>query len=522
MDNIKKIKQTSDVNKVLNKISLEDISEIIKILNEKYYEGETLISDEIYDKIIEYVNKKYPDNDITKKIGYEPKNKVKLPYYMGSENKIYDEDEKKFNNWIEKYGTSSIIVSVKADGISVLWDIGKNKLYTRGDGNYGKDISWFLKYMNYDLPELSDYVIRGELVINKDKTRNDVAGAINSLEANRNEDILKEIYFVGYEILNPRFNQENQFKKLKQHKIRHIKAMKYDIEDVSLECLSELYQELKPKMKYDIDGLVIRNNNVNDPITDGNPPWSFAYKPPNTIYTTKVLNVIWQISKQNKYIPIAELEPIKLENKTIKRVSCYNAKFVTENGIGTDAIVEIEYRGGAIPKLVNVIKPVTVDESDLPDGKIIDNHLYAPIDSKESNIKIISQFFKILSIQAPNKKVIEHLYDNGITNIVELLKSDLTELLDTTKKINKNALHSINIAKSIEISLPLAIAALSIPNLTEKVLEKIYNTHKDFLTTKQDFEKIKGINKLSAEKIKSQILKNKNMIDEYLKLIKIK
>lgn len=523
MDIIKKLKQTSDVKKVIDKLSLDKIEEIIKILNEHYFENSSLIDDNKYDEIIKYIDEKYPNNNITNKIGYEPLIKVKLPYYMGSENKLYDNDSDKLKKWLDHYGTEKIIVSAKADGISALWDINNKKLYTRGNGKFGKDISWFIKYLEnsnmYDISNLSDYVIRGELVINIPHNRNDVSGAINSLESNRNKEILEKIYFVGYEILNPRFSQKKQFKILKKNNFPYTPGFTIEKENISIEYLNDKFQILKSDIEYEIDGLIIRNDNINPPIDDGNPPWSIAYKPITNIYKVTVIKVNWEISKQNRYIPIAEIEPIKIGNRIIKKVTCHNAEFVKEKGIGPNAVITIEYRGNVIPKLIDVIEPVNVSNDDLPEGEMIDKHLYATSITKESSIKVMSQFFKILNIQVPNKKVLEKLYDAGITTIIDLLKCDLNEILDNTKKQNKNTIQSVNIAKSANISIPILISALSIPYLTEKVLIKIYNEYNDFLTCDRDFTKIKGISKIIAEKVKENLSNNKDMIREYLDLM---
>jgi len=76
--------------------------------------------------------------------------KIKLPYYMGSLNKLKNEQD--VNKWSKSY-PGNYIIEDKVDGLSLLFVsriIGErriNKLYTRGGGTEGKDVSHILDYM---------------------------------------------------------------------------------------------------------------------------------------------------------------------------------------------------------------------------------------------------------------------------------------------------------------------------------------------------------------------------------------
>ena len=47
---------------------------------------------------------------------------------------------------ISKY-PGDYIISAKADGISVLYDMENKKLYSRGNGTYGQDLSFMIPYL---------------------------------------------------------------------------------------------------------------------------------------------------------------------------------------------------------------------------------------------------------------------------------------------------------------------------------------------------------------------------------------
>ena len=91
--------------------------------------------------------------------------------------------------WIKKYNTNDYVISEKLDGISAYYNKAENKLYTRGNGKTGSDISHILPHIN--LPVINTDIVRGELLISKknwkeeygSNARNVVAGLVNAFKA---------------------------------------------------------------------------------------------------------------------------------------------------------------------------------------------------------------------------------------------------------------------------------------------------------------------------------------------------
>ncbi|NBX87597.1 MAG: hypothetical protein EBQ97_03645, partial [Bacteroidetes bacterium] len=75
-------------------------------------------------------------------------------------------DYTKLANWTAKF-TGPYVLSCKLDGVSGLYTTeGKDpKLYTRGDGRVGQDISHLIPFLR--LPKTRGVVIRGEFIIPK-------------------------------------------------------------------------------------------------------------------------------------------------------------------------------------------------------------------------------------------------------------------------------------------------------------------------------------------------------------------
>jgi NAD-dependent DNA ligase len=130
-----------------------------------------------------------------------------------------------------------------------------------------------------------------------------------------------------------------------------------------------LLDEWKHTSAYEIDGIIIANDSSYSITVKGNPAHAKAFKHnvlENAI-ETRVTRIEWNVSKDGKWKPVVQFEPIELEGVTIQRATGYNARFIDENRIGRDATVRIIRSGGVIPKIVMISKPS--DAVELPRGK---------------------------------------------------------------------------------------------------------------------------------------------------------
>ena len=86
---------------------------------------------------------------------------------MASMNKIKP-DTKALSKWLSTYN-SGCMITTKLDGVSGLYTTeildSEPKLYTRGNGKYGQDVSHLIPYLN--LPKQKNLVVRGEFIISK-------------------------------------------------------------------------------------------------------------------------------------------------------------------------------------------------------------------------------------------------------------------------------------------------------------------------------------------------------------------
>ena len=185
-----------DYQKFIDTQPLNILIDVAKYAAEQYYNGEGVISDKLYDDLFDEIKKRDPKNDFLKKVGFEitGKNKVELPFYMGSMDKIKISESDRLSKWQKKFNKHDYIVMDKLDGISGLFVLknGTKKLYTRGNGTIGQDITHLINTIpSFKFSISIDIVLRGELIISKKKwekyttqfsnARNMVSGLVLSL-----------------------------------------------------------------------------------------------------------------------------------------------------------------------------------------------------------------------------------------------------------------------------------------------------------------------------------------------------
>ena len=248
-------------------LSTNKLVDLLRKLSKAYYTGEAIVSDEIYDIAEKTLKDKDPDNPYLAEVGYKiTKDKVKMPFYMNSLEKIKN-DQDKIQKWTDKY-KGPYVVSDKLDGVSCLlhWKDKKVKLYSRGNEEGGKDISHFVDYLfkNFNFNNIpNDTAVRGELIISRSNfkklegtyknIRGAAAGMINSGKIIPN--IFKYLDFITYAVINPRYSQDEQMKLLEKYKFNVVKYQVVD--EISLDELTELLINRRKTSKYDVDGIVI-------------------------------------------------------------------------------------------------------------------------------------------------------------------------------------------------------------------------------------------------------------------------
>ncbi len=529
----------------------------IKLANHFYYgTGEPIVSDSVYDKIEEILKERSPNNKVWKEIRNAAdgeKEKVKLPYWMGSMDKIKPGKEQ-VEKWSIKY-PGDYVLSEKLDGMSFLMtvkfdDMSKNeiKLYTRGDGTYGQDITSLLKYVKYpSMKKLSEtkedqYVFRGELIISRQKydekykdiktdPRSMVAGLMNSKYADPEE--LKDLDLVVYEVIYP----EN-IKPYDQFKIVHefgFKTPRYELiktKKITEEILMKTLPEWKKESKYEIDGLIITQNQIHERNEDGNPDYSRAFKMDldEQRGIGEVEEILWEVSRHGKIIPRIQIKSIKIGLVTIQKATAFNAKYIMDHNLGPGAIVKIIRSGDVIPYIESVVKEAPNGPS-MPDVKYkwhpggYDIYIDKDDDEGEDSeieIKQLIYFMTTLEADGISSSTIKRYYEAGYKTIKDILgmtEDNLLELPSTQEKLAKKQYKVLQEIKRGKHSLDKLMAASGVFGLGfgAKKAKMIIDVYPDILSrkvTKISIIDINGFEEKTADLFIKGLSKFKTWLEE--------
>ena len=531
--------------KIVENLTEKELMQMIEIANDAFHtKGTPLMSDNEYDILHDYMKTKYPKSEILENVGANVvKNKVKLPYEMWSMDKIKP-DTNVLLNWKQKY-TGSYVISCKLDGVSGLYTTEgeKAKLYTRGDGKIGQDISHMIPYLQ--LPTAPNLVIRGEFIISKRlfdekykmkfaNPRNLVAGIVNQKTKLTKENIEKyrDLNFVAYELIkHPDYGNDailpvDQIRLLENMNIQPVKFNIIESQILTNEFLSNVLQDWRSNYDYEIDGIIVCNNGIYERLS-GNPKHAFAFKMvlSDQIAEAHVVDVKWSPSKDGYLKPRVEINPIQLGGVTITYATGFNAAFIETNKIGIGAIIMLVRSGDVIPYIKSVTSPAS--EAKMPDVDYIwnDSHVDIMLKDKSSDSvvleKNITGFFKGLSVDGLGSgnvnKIMKAGY-NSIQKILDMKEEDFLKVEGFKKKMAEKVYNSIK--EKIENASIIEIAAHSnvfSRGFSEKKIELILNDYPNVLTdSKVDVErlqKIKGIEKKTADSFVSHI-------DDFKKFLK--
>ena len=392
-------------------------SEIIKTLENKikqfaesYYRGEAIITDAQFDSLVEELRKVDPDNTLLTKTGwgYEVKgDKIKHPLVSVhglSKERVQPSDVIKFQN-----------VTPKFDGANVelIYINGKfDKAISRGNGEYGQDITRHLKWLVpaelvqdgfstnqqnnisvpiYNVLRNSMVSISGEFLLSKTSKekyykdemafRNIPAGFLNRKESTEEE--CKRFSFQPYRINAIKSNVKIAHKVLFELTDRYLiqcilnvwfgteipccnidddLAKEYGVFDnTTYKQLIDFFDEFD----FFYDGIVVnRSKRVSitpQPTDDGSSLYVFkydeiAYKVNNDFADVIITSIDWNLTRTGKVVPVANFNAVELSGAMVSRATLHNAYMVEANQIQPGTLVRIIRSGEVIPYIMGIFK----------------------------------------------------------------------------------------------------------------------------------------------------------------------
>ena len=518
----KTVEKIANQNILISDLSDDELAEFCIIANRMYRDGESIVSDQDYDFVfLAELAKRLPDHPFLQKLESEnegfSEEKVKLPERMLSTDKAYSWSE--VQKWLERITKSAEEINfplkdvqlkgtAKLDGFAG-YDDGE-RLYTRGDGNKGSDISRVFK--------------RGLGVFN-DSQRGQGAGEI----------VVKRSYFESHLSNHFEYPRNFQASLIKEKELDHFaldaitnKAALFvpfnqlpkwlgDI-DTFTNNFENIVNELEVGVDFDVDGVVFELVNEELKTHMGSNRkfhrWQIAYKENKEKAQVKVISVTAQVGRTGKITPVAELEPTLLSGATIYRATGHHYGLVKEQGLGSGSVVELTRSGLVIPKINKVLKPAEVDiPKRCPScGAELswESDFLMCLNHESCGDQIVGKMVYFYKVLANNdgfgQATIKKLYENGIRQVSDIYALDEAELMSMGfgEKTSQNLVNQLIRSRQESVEDWRFLAAFGVQRLGMGNCENLLKHHslkQLFDLSVEDIANIEGFAELTAELI---------------------
>jgi len=376
-----------------------ELKEELSKHNNAYYNASPIISDQKYDDLksqYEIFLEEHPQfikfDDLG--IGAKPISKFKKIKHISpmlslansfNLNDLKDFFKKAENFLNKKIFKNEFIVDCKIDGVSLSLTYQNHKLIkslTRGDGIIGEDVTRNilniigipneLKFCKSNLIE-----IRGEVFFNRadfnllnqkldeklrfSNPRNAASGSLRQIDNNITKS--RPLRFIphGYGFIsnNKEFNTYEGFLEFcskNKFLLSNLSKKFNDFEKID-SYINEI-EKIRNKIPFDIDGMVIKVNNIEDQNELGNtskyPRWALAAKFNAEKALTEVLKIDLQVGRTGAITPVARLNPINIGGVMVSNATLHNFDEIKKKDIRINDLVWVKRAGDVIPYISEV------------------------------------------------------------------------------------------------------------------------------------------------------------------------
>jgi len=563
-------------SEIKNKI--EKLRKELEYHNYRYYVLDSpKISDKEYDQMLrelEELEKKHPEfydsNSPTQRVGSKPSKKFdsikhKIPM-LSLQNAMNLEELDKWDERVRK-GLSRNRVEysceLKFDGASITLDYKDSVLIsgaTRGDGNTGENITLNLKTINTIPLHLQgdikgDLIVRGEVVMpiksfeeinekaKKENSkvfanpRNAASGSLRQLDpkitASRNLEFFAYSIASGLKINS----QKEILDKLRKlgFKVSPDYSKFLGINEVKKYC--EKWEEKKEKLPFEVDGIVIKVNNISEQKKLGfvarAPRWAIAYKFEAEMEETVLEDIEVQVGRKGTLTPVAHLKPVRVAGSTVSRATLHNKEEIKRKDIKIGDHVLVRKAGEVIPEVVRALKEKRTGREKkfiMPNicpvcgTKVIEDekgilvrcpnkNCYAQ--HREAILHFVSR--TAFDIEHIGPSLIDQLLENKLiedaADIFTLKQGDLENLERMAEKSAQNVIEAIE--KKKKISLPRFIYALGITHVGEQTANDLADYFGSIEKLKkaslENLEDLFGLGEIVAKSIYDYLHDKKNI-----------
>ncbi len=532
-----------------------ELEALIRTYSASYYNGEAEISDKEFDDLWDELKKIDPANPVLAEVGGDstdgfPKAEHIIP--MGSQDKAANPGE--FLAWAEKIHPSAYVVQYKLDGASLelqYLDGNLSKAVTRGKNKTGDDITANAKRMNGVVSKLDipfNGGIRGEVIMThevwgeKYRDKANCRNAANGIMRRKDGSGCEDLHCICYDASNPNddYYFTDEIQKIEWLKSRGFTTAGTEEFDNPEDIIKyrETISEKRKELSFDIDGLVVKDKQVNmDDLRKDRPERQIAFKFELETAVSMLSAVEWSESGAT-YTPIGIIDPpVRLAGTTVQRANLNNPGMIRSMGLKIGSLVTIVKRGEIIPKIEGLASGNEANnndqtEIDMPsvcgtcDTALVDagTRLYCPNpECKKRLLHRLEKWIDVLEIRELGVKLIRQLYEKGrVHHIEDLYTLTVEELSEYERMAETSAAKVIrHIMSPRVLSLSAFIAGFDFEGIGELVMDKVTDAGFDTLeklenASVKDLSEVFGLGEITAKTIADGIAEAKSHIDAVL------
>lgn len=308
---------------------------------------------------------------------------------MMSLDNVFDQTELDawFNRVSKETDDADWLCELKIDGLAINLRYEKGvltKALTRGNGTTGEDVTLNVKTIKElplelkgkNVPELIE--VRGEVYfpLNAFKELNDsleesgkptfanprnaAAGSLRQKDPRVTASRPLSILVHGIGASATEFaNQSDAYELLKTFGFPTSKYFKVLNSRAEVSKYIENFAEHRHDLEYEIDGVVIKVNQVELQkrlgVTSRAPKWAIAYKYPPEEVVTKLLDIQVSVGRTGRVTPFAVMEPVVVAGSTVTHATLHNSQEVVRKGVLIGDYVVIRKAGDVIPEVLSAV-----------------------------------------------------------------------------------------------------------------------------------------------------------------------